>query len=304
MELPRLPQIDWVSKRYVFFTFSGLLIATSLASIALRGFNYAIDFTGGTLVQVSYTKPKTLAELRQDVAKAGHPEAMLQSFAKTNSFNIRIKSQEKLDAAALEEFTKNLQNADPNNALRVDRREYVGPSVGRHLKRQAFFALFFALAGIVAYVAFRFTNPLWGTAGVLALFHDVLATAGLFSLLYKEIDLVIVAALLTIAGYSINDTIVIFDRMRERMRIHRKESLSELINNSINETMSRTLITNACVIAMVLILFLFGGAILHDFATAMLFGGFIGTYSTVAIATPLVYQWETWSKKSLPQQTH
>lgn len=285
------PALDWIGRRYLFFVLSGVLILSSLGSIALRGFNYGIDFLGGTLVQVTYTSPKSLASLREDLGTAGYPDAVPQSFPATNSFGIRLKGSERLDAQSIETFVEKLKAADPSNSLRVDRKEYVGPSVGRYLRRQATQAVLLALAAIIAYVAFRFSNPLWGTAGVIALAHDVIATAGLFSLTGKEVDLVVVAALLTIAGYSINDTIVIFDRMREKLRFKRNEPMRSVINASINETLSRTLMTNGNVIAVVLALYLFGGPVIHDFALAMLFGGVVGTYSTVAIATPLVWEW-------------
>lgn len=297
MELFKTPGIDWIGKRKVFFAFSGLLLAASAASILLRGFDYSIDFVGGTMVQVTYPSPKTLSGVRDDLEKAGFSGAEPQSFTGTNAFGIRLKGgQGAQDAQVVEALIEGLRRADPRNAPRVDRREFVGPAVGRHLKRQAIFAIVFALLAIIVYVAFRFSNPLWGAAGVLALLHDVLATAGLFSMLRIQVDLVIVAALMTIAGYSINDTIVIFDRMRERMRLFRREAMGELVNASINETLSRTLITNGCVVGVVGAIFAFGGPVLHDFAIALLFGGMVGTYSTVAIATPLVYQWESASR--------
>jgi SecD/SecF fusion protein len=283
------PSIDWISKRGAYFAFSGALMAVSLGALATKGFNYGIDFVGGTLVEVTYTQPKTLTQFRQDLEKAGYPEADPQSFSGTQSFAVRMKGSEKMDAAAMETFLQKLQAADSANAMRVDRKEFVGPSVGRHLKKQALLAISLAILAIIVYVAFRFSNPLWGAAGVVAMVHDVIATAGLFSLTGREVDLVIVAAFLTIAGYSINDTIVIFDRMRERMRHHRKESLSETINMSVNETLSRTLLTNANVLVVTLVLFFFGGEVIHNFALAMVFGGFVGTYSTVAIAAPLIY---------------
>lgn len=286
------PQVDWIGYRWAFFVCSALLTGVSAISIATRGFNYGIDFTGGTFVQVAYAKPTTLGELRARLEKAGYQDASPQSFSGTNSFGIRLKSAEQLDALSIDKFVEALRAADPSNPITLERKEFVGPAVGQHLKRQAILAIIGAMFAIIVYVAFRFANPVWGAAGVICLGHDVLATAGLFSITGKEVDLVIVAALLTIAGYSINDTIVIFDRMRERMRIQRREPMALVINNSINETLSRTLTTNGCVIVVVGTLWLFGGQVIHDFTTAMLFGGFIGTYSTIAVATPLVFQWE------------
>ncbi|MBI4424141.1 MAG: protein translocase subunit SecF [Elusimicrobia bacterium] len=294
MVLFKTPEIDWVGRRWTFFACSLALVGVSAAAILVRGFNYGIDFTGGTFLQVTYEGPKSVGDLRQALEKAGYADATPQSFSggAKHSFGIRLKGEALMDAQTVEKFVQALKTADPEAPFRVDRKEYVGPSVGRHLKKQAIFAIIGALLAIIVYVAFRFANPLWGAAGVVALAHDVAATAGLFALTGKEVDLVIVAALLTIAGYSINDTIVIFDRMREKMRILRREPIGQVINASVNETLSRTLTTNACVLAVVLTLFVFGGPVIHDFSLAMLFGGLVGTYSTVAIATPLVYEWE------------
>ena len=204
-----------------------------------------------------------------------------------------MKGSETLDAQTVERMVETLQAADPSNAIRVDRKEYVGPAVGRHLQRQAVLAIGLAIAAIIIYVAFRFSNPLWGAAGIVALVHDVAAALGLIAIMQMEVDIVIVAAILTIAGYSINDTIVIFDRMRERLRASSKrEPLGTVINAAINDSLSRTLLTNGMVLAVVAVLFLFGGTVIHDFALVMIAGSIIGTYSTIAIATPLIYERE------------
>ena len=291
LDLFRLPRIEWTRNRHRFFAFSALVLAASVGSLATRGLNYGIDFTGGTLLEVSYASPKPITVLRADLERAGHPDAEIQAFAGTGSYAIRLKGDETLDAQSVEHIVTTLQASDPANALRVDRKEYVGPAVGAHLKRQAVLAIGFAIAAIIMYVAFRFANPLWGAAGIVALVHDVLATLGLLSLTQIEVDIVVMAAILTIAGYSINDTIVIFDRMRERLRIPKNtEPLDASINASINETLSRTLLTNGTVLAVVLMLFFFGGQVIHDFAFVMIAGGLVGTYSTVAIATPLIYE--------------
>jgi preprotein translocase subunit SecF len=193
--------------------------------------------------------------------------------------------------------------AAAGEGLRVDRKEFVGPSVGRHLKRQALTAITLALLAIIGYVAFRFDNPLWGAAGVAAIAHDVLITAGVFSAFQLEVDLVIVAALLTIAGYSINDTIVIYDRMRDNMRHRRSDDIGTLINDSVNEMLSRTVITNGMVFTVVLALFLLGGSVIHNFAFAMLIGSIAGTYSTLAISMPLVFQFQKGRRKAAQTET-
>ncbi|MEK9146540.1 MAG: protein translocase subunit SecF, partial [Elusimicrobiota bacterium] len=182
-----------------------------------------------------------------------------------------------------------LERARPKSKFRVDKKDFVGPAVGKHLYRQALLAILLSLAGIVVYVAFRFSNLIWGLAGITALAHDVIVLLGLYSLLGSEMNLVLVAAVLTLAGYSINDTIVIFDRMREKMRVMRKEPLERIINESVNETLSRTFITAFTVFIAVVSLWLWGGSIIRDFAMGMTFGTIIGCYSTIAVASPLVF---------------
>jgi preprotein translocase subunit SecF len=201
-----------------------------------------------------------------------------------------VKGSETVNAQSVERLIATLQAADPSNTIRVDRKEYVGPAVGRHLKHRAIVAIVLAIVAIIIYVAFRFKNPLWGAAGVAALLHDVVAAVGLISVTRMEVDIVIVAAILTIAGYSINDTIVIFDRMRERQRASQREPLSTVINASVNETLTRTLLTNGTVLTVVAVLYFFGGKVIHDFALVMIAGSLIGTYSTIAIATPLIFE--------------
>ncbi|MCX5783081.1 MAG: protein translocase subunit SecF [Elusimicrobia bacterium] len=287
--------IDFIGKRFVLFAISGFFIALGIVAIAVKGINFGLDFTGGTLVQVQYDSPVVIGDVRGALQKAGIT-AGIQSFTGRNSFAIRVKGRQENVNEVGNKITGALKAAMPDKSFKEERREYVGPTVGRDLARRAVMALVFSMFGIIVYVAFRFSNPIWGTMGVLALFHDVFITLGFMTLTGREIDLVIVAALLTIAGYSINDTIVIFDRMRENMRLHVKMPLGELVNKSINETLSRTLITNFTVLSAVAVLYFAGGDVINDFAFAMLVGSIFGTYSTIAIATPLVYQWETRGK--------
>jgi len=278
------------------------LCALSLLSISTKGFNYGIDFTGGTLVQVSYPESRELSQVRADLEKAGYPEANAQSFGGKREFALFLKGGENIDVSIVETFVEKVKAA-AGEGLRVDRKEYVGPSVGKHLKRQALTAITLALLAIIGYVAFRFDNPLWGAAGVAAIAHDVLITAGVFSAFQLEVDLVIVAALLTIAGYSINDTIVIYDRMRDNMRHRRADDIGTLVNDSINEMLSRTVITNGMVFAVVLALFLLGGSVIHNFAFAMLIGSISGTYSTLAVSMPLVFQFQKGRRRAAQAET-
>ncbi len=290
--------IDWIGKRALFFAVSGTLCVASLVAIATKGFNYGIDFTGGMLVQVSYPVERDLELVRADLVKAGYPGASAQSFGGRKEFALFLKGSESMDVAIVETFVDKFKAA-AGPGLRVDRKEFVGPSVGRHLKRQALTAITLALLAIIGYVAFRFESPLWGAAGVAAIAHDVLIMAGVFCALQLEIDLVIVAALLTIAGYSINDTIVIYDRMRDTMRHTRADDFGALINDSVNAMLSRTLITNAMVFTVVLSLFLFGGSVIHNFAFAMLIGSILGTYSTIAVSMPLLFQFQKGRRRSV-----
>lgn len=284
-------KIDFIGKRFAFFGLSALLIAAGAASMAVKGINLGLDFTGGTLLQVRFENKVTTAEVREAMNKAGI-ETSIQSFTDRNAYQIKVKgTQEKVNEYA-DKILAGFASSFPGNKYTEEKRDYVGPVVGRDLAKKALFAIILSLFGIIVYVAFRFSNPVWGAAGVIALLHDVFIAAGALSITNREIDLVIVAALLTIAGYSINDTIVIFDRMRENLRLFPKMQLGQLVNTSVNETLSRTLLTNLTVLSVVAVLFFFGGEVINNFAFCMLIGSICGTYSTIAIATPLVYQWE------------
>ena len=185
-----------------------------------------------------------------------------------------------------------LKNISPGAEPSLDRKDVIGPVVGKDLRRRTVWAIVFSLLGIVVYVAYRFENPIWAVAGVIALFHDVIGVAGLFAFLGLQMDLLIVTALLTIAGYSISDTIVVFDRMREKLRTVRGLPLDRLIDDSINETLLRTIITVLTVQIVSVVLFFFGGPVLHNFALAMVVGNLLGTYSSIGVAAPLVYEYQ------------
>ena len=287
--------IDFISKRFVFFAVSAVLIAVGVISLAVKGLNLGLDFTGGTLLQVQFEAPVTTAQVRASMSKAGL-ETAIQSFTGRNAYQLRVKgSQDNVNEVA-DKMLAGFAASFPGNKFTEEKRDYVGPVVGRDLAKKALFAVVLSLFGIIVYVAFRFSNPVWGAAGVVSLMHDVFIAMAALSVTNREIDLVVVAALLTIAGYSINDTIVIFDRMRENMRMFPKMNIGKLVNTSVNETLSRTLLTNLTVLTVVAVLFFIGGEVINNFAFAMLVGSICGTYSTIAIATPLVYQWENKGK--------
>ena len=289
IEIFKKTNFDFVSKRYFFFGLSGLLILATIVSIIFhKGLNYGIDFTGGTLIQLKFSQKMPLADARKILSDSGLPTE-LQDFPKDNTIIIRVKTTEDGIAKKIEDIFKTVA---PQNSFVTERVEFVGPTVGRHLKNQAFFAMFWSFVGIIIYVGLRFSSGIWGFAGVVAIIHDVVITVGLFSVINREISITVIAALLTLAGYSINDTIVIFDRMRENLRLHRKDSLYSIINRSVNETLSRTIITSLTVFFVLIALFFFGGEVIHDFSLALLFGVIIGSYSTIFVASPIIYEWE------------
>lgn len=292
--------IDFIGKRYVFFAISAALLLAGIGSLVVKkGPRWGLDFTGGNLIEIKFQNPPAVEDVRQALRDNQIGSFEIQTTGE-NIFIIRTKPDaaapaDGLPSAGSDESQKiltALEKAFADRSPALLRKEFVGPTVGKHLVRETLLAFILTFAGIILYVAFRFHSGIWGAAGVIAIIHDVLATIGIFSLTDKEITVTIVAALLTIAGYSINDTIVIFDYMREKMRLMRTEPLEEIINRSINETLSRTIITNLTVFIVVLTLYYFGGEVIHDFAFAMVFGAIIGTYSTIAIAAAIIYEWE------------
>jgi len=290
------PSIDFIGKRKTFFAISGTLILIAVLSLFIRGLNLGLDFTGGTLVQVSFEKYISTGDLRNALSKHG-VEAAIQSFSDSDSFQIKVKGAQTNVNEVADNIKQAITSEIKDNSYKVEKLDYVGPVVGKDLSRKAMFAIVLSLMGIILYVAFRFSNPIWGGCGVIALFHDVLIALGALCITGREIDLVVVAALLTLVGYSINDTVVIFDRMRENLRTFPKMPLGELINISLNECLSRTVITSITVFLVVFILFLFGGDVINNFAFTMLIGTVCGTYSTIAIAVPLVYSWAGGGRK-------
>ena len=296
MEIFHKPNIDFIGLRWYPIGASVLVVAIGLAAIAVKGFNYSIEFTGGSLIQVSF--PAGASVNVDHVRKAleqEHLQAEVQSVEAAHpTFILREKSTE--DEAAVTTFSDKtmdvLAKAFPDTKPALDRKDVIGPVVGKDLRRRTLWAIVLSLFGIILYVAYQFENPIWGIAGVVALFHDVIGVAGIFALLGLQIDLLIVTALLTIAGYSISDTIVIFDRMREKMRTERGIPLDVLINSSMNETLSRTVITVLIVQIVCVVLYVAGGPVLRDFAFAMVIGNIFGTYSSIGVAAPLVFEYQ------------
>ena len=294
MELFKKPNIDFIGIRWVPIGCSVAVMTLSLLCMAIKGFNYSIEFTGGTLLQISFPDGSNVKV--EGVRKALEAEGLKTEIQSVEgprpTFILREQATDDAAATAFADHAlASLKKAYPAVEAALDRKDVIGPVVGKDLRRRTVWAIVLSLLGILVYVAYRFDNPIWSVAGVIALFHDVIGVAGLFSLLGLQVDLLIVTALLTIAGYSISDTIVIFDRMREKLRTDRTHDLRVLIDSSINETLSRTIITVLTVQLVSVTILFFGGPVLHNFALAMVVGNLLGTYSTIAVAAPLVYEY-------------
>jgi preprotein translocase subunit SecF len=294
MELiPPNTHIDFIGKKKYTIWISAVVILLSLGSIFLHGgLRYGVDFAGGLLIQIRFSKPVSISDIRSTMEAMGSKEANVQNFGGENEFLIRVeKTSEDVDEVS-KKIQASLQERFKDKALEIRRVEAVGPKVGKDLKTKALWAVGLSLVAILIYVAWRFKQVAFGLGGIVALFHDVIVTYGAISIFNLEYSLSLLAVILTIIGFSINDTIVIFDRVRENIKKMRKENLETIMNVSINETLGRTILTSGTVMMVVLILFFFGGPVIHDFTTAMIVGLITGTYSTVYIASPVVLFWE------------
>jgi preprotein translocase SecF subunit len=281
-----------VGRRKVAFIISALLIGIGLISlIAHGGPTFSIDFAGGTLLQIQFQRDLSVHEIRASLDKIGWGDAEIQKFAQGREFLIRVKKQE-VGTTVGDEIKNAFANDFPDNTFEVRREEKVGPKIGEELKGKAVWAILYAMLGILIYISWRFEFK-FAVGAIAALFHDVLITVGIFSLLNKEISLAIVAALLTIVGYSLNDTIVVFDRIREDLAIMRGKGYGDIINASINQTLSRTIITSLTTLVVVFCLFLLGGEVIRDFAFALMIGVIVGTYSSIFVASPVLLEWHS-----------
>ena len=285
--------IDFLGKKKVYLLLSILLIAVSIGALVVRkGPVLGIDFQGGTFLQVSFTEQPPIESVRQTLSADGWTGFTLQTQPASHSIIIRLKqgekSKEDIANQVMDSLKKDYQDKNPS----AERIEFVGPVIGRKLIADTLKAIFGSLIVMVIFIAFRFKKWVWGLAGVAALAHDVFITIGFLTLMNIEVTLVIIAALLTLAGYSINDTIVIFDRVRENVRSARKETPKEIFNRSLNETLARTVNTSLTTLLAALCLFFFGGEVIHDFALTLVFGVIIGTYSSIGIAVAMVHQFQ------------
>ncbi len=286
--------IDFVGKRKIFISMSITLILIGIISLIIKGGpKYGIDFAGGTIVQIKFKKPTKISELRKAMGK----NVSVQSFGDSGDEFLLRFSQSSADTEALsKDITARLIKSFGKNSYEIRRIEMVGPKIGKDLRKKGLLAVIVALIGILIYVSVRFEFR-FALGAIIALVHDVLITLGMFSILNKEIDLTVLAAFLTIVGYSLNDTIIVYDRIRENMKKYVKGLFGNIINRSINETLSRTILTSGTTLFVVLALFLFGGGVIHDFALALLIGIIVGTYSSIYIASPILLLFEKNKKK-------
>jgi preprotein translocase subunit SecF len=293
MEIIGKTNIDFLGMRRGAFALSIILVLLGLLAavqIARGRANLGIDFAGGTSVQVRFDDPIELGEVRSTLAAGGFAESELQQFVGGRRLFIRVKSSGESVSGTAARIEAVLREAFPRNPFLVESSNEVGPVVGRELQQAAVWAVLVSLVGIVTYIAWRFEYR-FGIAATVATFHDVLAVLGIFFLLDKEITLLVVTALLTLAGYSLTDTVVVFDRIRENLRAKGRGTLAEIMNGSINQVLARSLMTALTFLLAVLALLLFGGDVLRDFSLALTIGIVVGSYSSIFVASAFVYEW-------------
>jgi preprotein translocase subunit SecF len=282
-----IKDIDFLGKRKLAYIASGLLVLVSIISLATQGLQMGIDFTGGTLVEVGYKESADLSVIRNALAEGGFGDASVQHFGSTKDVLIRLKPQDGISSSELSNKILEVINKKTSERAELRRVEFVGPQVGDELAEDGGLAMLYAMFGILIYVAWRFEYK-FSVGSVVALIHDVIITMGFFSLLGLEFDLTVLAAVLAVVGYSINDTIVVFDRIRDNFKMLRKEESIIIMNVSINETLSRTLMTSFTTIIVVVALAVLGGQTIHNFALTLLVGITVGTYSSIFIASAIV----------------
>lgn len=294
-------RVDFVAWRRIAFAISSILCLLGIVSIIQIGrgaANLGIDFAGGTSVQLKFSRPVDLGQIRTLLIENGLKDSEPQQFAGGDRIMVRVKRAESGQSGMAQRVQDIFAKGLPDNPFVVEGTNEVGPAIGKDLQKAALWAISISVLGIIAYIAWRFEFK-YGVAAAVATIHDVLAILGLFMILNREITLLIVTALLTLAGYSLTDTVVVFDRIRENLQGRRKESLGEVINLSINEVLSRTTVTSLTVLLVLFALFFMGGEVLHDFSLALIVGVCVGTYSSWFVASPIVYEWRTWERTKL-----
>lgn len=276
--------IDFLGKRNIALSFSAILILISIFSLYTRGLNLGIDFTGGYLIEAGYTQPVELDPVRNALTESEYTDAVVQHFGTSKDILVRIAPREGVNSASISDNVLSILKGISADTVEMRRIEFVGPQVGEELREQGGLALLIALFGIMIYVALRFQMKS-AFGAILALVHDVVITVGVFSVTQIQFDLSVLAAIMAVIGYSLNDTVVVLDRIRETFRMQRKGSAAEILNLSINSTLSRTIMTSVTTLLVLLSLYFLGGEVIHGFAFALIVGVFIGTYSSIYVAS-------------------
>ena len=306
MELFHGVNVDWLGKKWYFLAFSMIFSVAGLISMGMHWAKIgspvplSVDFSGGTQVQVKFAQTPDINKIRQATSDAGIKDASVVVYDVPSNNEVLISLPEQTNESALDLGRQQIVdalNAHYGNPFTVRNVQVVGPTVGKQLEKQAALATLYSMAGMLVYLWFRF-QLIYGVAAVVACFHDTLITVGAFALTGQEISLTVIAAILTLVGYSMNDTIVVFDRIRENLRLSRREALPDVVNRSINQTLSRTVLTSGLTFLTVLSLYIFGGPVLKGFSFALVVGILIGTYSSIAVAAPMLVAWQEWRSRS------
>ncbi len=293
IELIKKTNIDFMGKRSYAFALSGIIFLLGILAIIqiVRGTaNLGIDFTGGTAVQIKFEKPVVLSEVRKALEEGGLKDSDLQDIPAERKVLIRVKKKEETLGGFSDIIVAALSKRFSDQQLVVDSTTEIGPKVGERLRKDALFAILAATIGLLTYIAFRFQFR-FGVGATIATLHDVFAVLGIFYILNHEINLIVVSALLAIAGYSLTDTVVVFDRIRENLKMKFKEPVAQVVNQSINEVLSRTVVTSLTTLMAAIALFFFGGEVIHDFSLAIIIGVCVGTFSSIFVASPIVILW-------------
>jgi preprotein translocase SecF subunit len=304
MRILQATHIDFMSTRKIWYSISGAVIIIGIIAAFVRGVSFGIDFLGGNEVLVRFNNPPAISEIRNAVQNAGFTSSEIKTFGVASDILIRTRDLGE-GTKTLDVITASLTKSFPNNSFIVLKSYKISAKIGSELRTNAIYAVFSAMLIIMIYVGFRF-QFIYGVAGVIALFHDVIATFGIIVLLNGlspylnlEIDQNIMAAFLTLVGFSINDTVVIFDRVRENLKIHKSEDLKTIMNRSVNETLSRSIITNGTVFLVITVLVIFGGEVNRGFAFTFFIGTILGTYSTIYVASAIVLDFTQRQQKKL-----
>lgn len=292
------PRFDFMAKRQMALVFSLILIIASISSLAIKGLNFGLDFTGGTLIEVAYPQSADLNKVRSRLTTEGFGDAVVQNFGSSKDVLVRLAPRENTTSQSLgDKILKALKEDDVDVVMR--RQEFVGPQVGDELREDGGLAMLIALAFILVYVMARFEYR-FALGSIAALIHDVIITMGVFSFFQLDFDLTVLAAVLAVIGYSLNDTIVVFDRIRENFRLMRKQDPGDIVNTSLNQTLSRTMMTSVTTLIVVLAMFILGGALIHAFSIALIIGILVGTYSSIYVASSMVITLKITAESMMP----